>query len=124
MPMNGAPPPGSTTAPPLRPERVLAIAALAAILFLQPFLGIFDKGANETWAGVPVLFVYIFIAWALVVGLTAFVMEQRAEAEDDTSMELHADDATWSSPSDREKRNTDSLPDSASRLAARKPGKQ
>lgn len=124
MPMNGAAPPGSTTAPPLRPERVLAIAALAAILFLQPFLGIFDKGANETWAGVPVLFAYIFIAWALVVGLTAFVMERRAEAEDDTSMELHADAATWSSPSDREKRNTGSLPDSASRLAARKPDKQ
>ena len=90
--MNGAPPPGSTNTPPQRPERVLAIAALAAILFLQPFLGIFDKGAGLTWAGIPALFAYIFFAWSVIVALTAFVMERRAEAEHDASLVFHADD--------------------------------
>ena len=74
MPFNGS---ASSMPPPRRPERVLAVAALATVLFLQPFLGIFDQGAGATLAGIPVLFVYLFVAWVIIVVLTALVMESR-----------------------------------------------
>jgi hypothetical protein len=84
---------GSPLAPidrPRRPERALAVAALAAVLFLQPFLGLFDLGATATLAGVPILYVYLFAAWSAVVALTALVMEPRQppEAPSDAGAQL------------------------------------
>lgn len=83
MPLTGTP--GYTilaAAAPRRPERALAVAALSAVLLLKPFLGIFDKGAAATFAGIPVLFVYLFIAWAVIIALTAWVMETREAGVD------------------------------------------
>jgi hypothetical protein len=60
----------------------LAVAALSAVLLLQPFLGIFNRGFATTIGGVPVLFAYLFFAWALIVALTAWVMETRERASD------------------------------------------
>jgi len=122
--MNGAPPPGSTNTPPQRPERVLAIAALAAILFLQPFLGIFDKGAGLTWAGIPALFAYIFFAWSVIVALTAFVMERRAEAEHDASLVFHADDPQRPQPLQPGKGDANNQAGGISGRAQRTPGEQ
>lgn len=77
MPFNGSGPSGKQLVRPLRPERALAVAALAAVLFLEPFLGIFDKGGKATVLGVPLLFAYLFVGWSLIVLLTALVMEPR-----------------------------------------------
>ncbi|MGD9783226.1 MAG: hypothetical protein AB7E80_02905 [Hyphomicrobiaceae bacterium] len=77
MPLSGKGPVGPPVIPPKRPERAIAVAGLGAILFLQPFLGIFDRGASATVAGVPLLFAYLFGAWAVVVLLSASVMETR-----------------------------------------------
>jgi len=52
---------------------------LGVVLFLKPFLGIFDRGGQVTVWGVPLLYAYLFAAWSLVVVLTAVVMESRAE---------------------------------------------
>lgn len=64
---------------PRRPERSLAIAVLGAVLFLKPFLGIFDRGGTTMVWGVPLLYAYLFAAWVLIVVLTAVVMENRSE---------------------------------------------
>lgn len=64
---------------PRRPERALAIALLAAVLFLEPFLGIFGKGGTTMVWGIPLLYVYLFAAWSLIILLTTIVMENRAE---------------------------------------------
>jgi len=63
---------------PHRPERSIAVFVLAAVLFFQPFLGIFDRGSAATVGGVPLLFAYIFFGWAIVIALTAIIMERRS----------------------------------------------
>lgn len=60
----------------------MAVFLLAVVLFFDPFLGIFDRGATTTIAGVPLLYAYIFAAWALVIALTALVMESRARPDE------------------------------------------
>lgn len=77
MVQNGSGSSRTPTAKPRRPERALAVAALGAVLFVQPFLGLFDLGGTTRVAGVPALFIYIFAAWSLIVALTALVMEPR-----------------------------------------------
>lgn len=79
MPHTGSGPSGQQLLPPRRPERALAIAALGALLFLKPFLGIFDKGGTTMVLGVPMLYAYLFVAWTVVILLAAFVMENRSE---------------------------------------------
>ena len=82
---NGAGSPDLPITRPRRPERALAVAALGAVLFLQPVLGLFDLGGTTTVAGVPALFIYLFAAWTLIVALTALVMEtRRDDAQSDT----------------------------------------
>lgn len=78
MPLNGS---GYShkLLPPRRPERALAVAALAVVLFHRPLLGIFDRGPGLMFAGIPLLFVYLFAAWAIIVALTALVMEARGD---------------------------------------------
>ena len=77
MPLNGSGSSGLSRFRPNRPERALAVAGLAAILFLHPFLGLFDKGQGATIAGIPLLFAYLFVAWTVIIVLTALVMEAR-----------------------------------------------
>ncbi len=89
MPHNGSGPSGHLSRP-HRPERTLAIAVLGAILLLDPFLGLFDKGGKAMVWGIPLLYAYLFAAWSLIIILTAIVMESRTErtpgsAEDDLS---------------------------------------
>lgn len=70
---------GTRFAPPRRPQRMLAVALLAAVLFNQPFLRIFDRGAGTGIAGIPLIYLYLFAAWALVILLMVSVVELRAE---------------------------------------------
>ncbi len=59
--------------PSLRTNRIVALFLLACLLFNYPVLALFNVGA--TAAGVPVLYVYIFAAWGLVIALAATVIE-------------------------------------------------
>ena len=77
MPFSGIGSANRPTTPPARPERAIAVAALGLVLLAQPFLGIFDRGSSVTVAGVPLLFVYLFAAWTVIVALTGVVMESR-----------------------------------------------
>ena len=56
-------------------QRLIALFILGCLLFNYPVLSLFNV-ANEA-LGVPVLYAYIFAAWALLVGLMALVVEAR-----------------------------------------------
>ena len=71
---------GPMIAPPRRPERTLAVALIAIVAFNQPLLRLFDQGAQSTIAGLPVIYVYLFAAWALVIALLAAAIELKARA--------------------------------------------
>ena len=56
-------------------QRLIALFIFGCLLFNYPVLSLFNV-ASEAF-GVPVLYAYIFVAWALLVGLMAFVVESR-----------------------------------------------
>ena len=56
-------------------QRMIALCMLGCVLFSFPILALFNvRGA---FFGVPVLYAYIFIAWALLIALMAWVVEKR-----------------------------------------------
>ena len=56
-------------------QRLVALFILGCLLFNYPVLSLFNVAAVAF--GVPVLYAYIFAAWALLVGLMALVVETR-----------------------------------------------
>lgn len=56
-------------------QRLIALFVFGCLLFNYPVLSLFNVPAVAF--GVPVLYVYIFAAWALLVGLMALVVEAR-----------------------------------------------
>ena len=60
--------------PTARGPRLVALFLIGALLFNYPVLALFDRTA--TAFGIPVLYVYIFCAWALLIGLLALVIER------------------------------------------------
>ena len=56
-------------------QRLIALFILGCLLFNYPVLSLFNV-ADEAF-GVPVLYAYIFVAWALLVALMALAVESR-----------------------------------------------
>jgi len=56
-------------------ERLIAIFALGALLFLPAVVLIFDSRPRASIAGLPLLYIFLFGAWALIIGLLALVVE-------------------------------------------------
>ena len=56
-------------------QRFVALCMLGTLLFNYPILALFN--VSGTLLGVPTLYAYIFIAWATLIGLMAFVAESR-----------------------------------------------
>jgi len=56
-------------------QRFVALCMLGLLLFNYPILALFNVSA--TLFGVPVLYAYIFVAWAALIALMAFVAESR-----------------------------------------------
>ena len=56
-------------------QRLIALFILGCVLFNYPVLSLFNI-AGEAF-GVPVLYAYIFAAWALLVALMALAVESR-----------------------------------------------
>jgi len=54
-----------------RPERLIALFLLGALLFSPALLAAFARDA--TVAGVPLLFVYVFAAWVALIALLAWL---------------------------------------------------
>ncbi len=59
-------------------EKIGALFLLGLALFFPPLLNVFDAGADITVFGIPLLYFYLFFAWAVLIGLMAFVIERRA----------------------------------------------
>ncbi|HEX9301929.1 MAG TPA: hypothetical protein VF959_06220 [Casimicrobiaceae bacterium] len=55
-------------------QRLVALFLLGMLLFNYPLLALFN-GAAEAF-GIPVLYAYIFIAWAGLIGLLALTVER------------------------------------------------
>ena len=56
-------------------QRLIALFVLGCLLFNYPVLSLFNVSAEAF--GVPVLYAYIFAAWALLIALMAFAVESR-----------------------------------------------
>jgi predicted tellurium resistance membrane protein TerC len=57
-------------------HRLIALFALGWLLFNYPLLALFNN--TLTWLGIPLLYGYLFTAWAMFIGLLAFTVEQKA----------------------------------------------
>ncbi len=62
-------------------ERTIGIFLLGLVLLFPPFLTVFNRPAMI--AGVPVLYLYLFVAWGLVIALIAVVVERHRPPADD-----------------------------------------
>jgi hypothetical protein len=60
--------------PEMRGQRLVALCMLGALLFNFPVLALFNM--PDTLFGVPLLYAYIFIAWAVLIGLMAYVADR------------------------------------------------
>ena len=54
-------------------QRLAALCILGALIFNFPILALFNRSGDLF--GVPVLYAYIFIAWAALIALMALVAE-------------------------------------------------
>ena len=59
----------------LKTARLVAVGLLGLALFNFPLLAIFDTDAVV--AGVPSLWAYLFVAWAVVIALLAWIARSR-----------------------------------------------
>lgn len=53
-------------------QRLIALFVLGIVLFNVPFLNLFNHGT--TMAGIPVLFIFLFVAWLLLILITRLVV--------------------------------------------------
>jgi hypothetical protein len=63
--------------PEKRAPRLVALCMLGCLLFNYPILALFNVPAAVF--GVPILYVYIFTAWALLIALMALAVERGGE---------------------------------------------
>lgn len=63
-----------------RGQRFVALCILGVLLFNYPILALFNTSGAVF--GVPVLYAYIFVAWAALIALMALVAEPRDRTGD------------------------------------------
>lgn len=61
--------------PNVKGQRLVALFLLGNLLFNFPLLALFNK--PDTVLGIPLLYVYVFAAWGLLIALLAIVAEKR-----------------------------------------------
>ncbi|MGA8050608.1 MAG: hypothetical protein WCA09_10600 [Burkholderiales bacterium] len=59
-----------------RAQRLVALCMLGLVLFNYPVLAIFNVPGSVL--GIPILYAYIFAAWAALIALMALVVERSA----------------------------------------------
>jgi len=57
-------------------ERIAALFLLGLVLFNPLVIGIFDAGADARVLGIPLLCLYLFAAWALLIALVAIAIDR------------------------------------------------
>ena len=58
-------------------ERLVALFLLGVLLFNPPILTLFS--ADRLIAGIPLLYLYMFVSWAAIIALAAFTIERTRE---------------------------------------------
>ncbi|MBI4741040.1 MAG: hypothetical protein HY777_05705 [Betaproteobacteria bacterium] len=58
-------------------ERLVAVFLAGFVLFNYPLLSLFDH--RVAVFGIPLLYAYVFVAWAGLIALMAWIIERRAE---------------------------------------------
>jgi hypothetical protein len=58
----------------MKGPRLVAAFLLGLLLFNYPLLALFNRAVVVF--GIPLLYAYIFLAWALLIGLLALVIER------------------------------------------------
>jgi hypothetical protein len=61
--------------PSITGQRLVALFMLGCLLLNYPLLNLFASSSHVL--GIPVLYAYVFAAWALLIGLMALVVEKR-----------------------------------------------
>lgn len=61
--------------PNIKSQRLAALFVLGCLLFNYPLLALFNR--TTTLGGIPVLYLYVFAAWALLIALLAWVVEKK-----------------------------------------------
>ena len=59
----------------VRGQRLAALCLLGVLLFNYPLLAVFN--VQGTVLGIPILYAYFFLAWAVLIALMALVIERR-----------------------------------------------
>ena len=76
-------------------DRYAALLILAALLFNPPIISIFNS--PQLVLGVPLLFLYLFVAWSLIIGLNAYLASRLSEGEKSTEeQEDNNNSNSWS----------------------------
>lgn len=61
--------------PNIKIQRLAALFVLGGLLFNYPLLALFNRPVML--GSVPLLYVYVFAAWAVLIGLLALVIEKK-----------------------------------------------
>ena len=64
----------------LTSERLIALFLFGLLLFMPPLIGVFDK--VHLVGGIPVLYLYLFLAWMMLIALLVLIVE-RPSSDDD-----------------------------------------
>ena len=56
-------------------EKLIALLLVGFLALNYPLLALFSKAV--IWMGIPALYLYLFVFWALFIGLMCAVMEDR-----------------------------------------------
>ncbi|WP_324615486.1 hypothetical protein [Halomonas salipaludis] len=78
-------------------ERLVALIGVALVLFSPPLILVADRPATNGLSWLPL---YLFIAWALVITLAAWLLEHRHEpgGRSDDATQQHQSDAPPAEP--------------------------
>ena len=63
-------------------ERATGLFLLGVVLFNPLMMSVFDRGSEVELMGVPLLFIYIFCAWTLLISLLICTVEARVSSEE------------------------------------------
>jgi hypothetical protein len=66
----------------LTSERLIGLFLFGLLLFTPPLIGVVDKA--YLIGGIPVLYLYLFVVWAMLIGMTALIVE-RPQGDDDSA---------------------------------------
>lgn len=61
--------------PTLKGQRLVALFLLGCLLFNFPLLSLFT-GNMRLW-GIPLIYIYVFVAWFAIIALMALIIERK-----------------------------------------------